>query len=89
MEDTVSDKQMEFQKRTLEPGWAEVRIVMQRPGDDSPDFTVTGEDARLRWIKLVLSTASGIAHMLHDHETEIALVELWTHMEDAHHASRG
>ena len=57
-------------KTTIAPGWAEIRIVTKRPLDDTPDFDLMGEAARLKIAKTVVSMAAGIARVLGDEKFE-------------------
>lgn len=57
-------------KRTIEPGWAEIRIVMQRKIPDSPDFDLLGQAARTKLQKTIVAMAAGMANMLGDEKFE-------------------
>ena len=49
---------MEIAKRTVAPGWTEIRIVVARP--DTPDYKAVGDEAALAIAHFVLSFASGL-----------------------------
>lgn len=57
-------------KKTLAPGWAEITIVTRRGYNDSPDFELTGEPARLKIAKLILSMAAGFGTAFGDDRFE-------------------
>jgi hypothetical protein len=69
--------EIEFHKKTLGDGFAEIRVVIPRPSSDSPDISVTGELARKTWIKFVLATSAGIAHSCNWRELAVAISDLW------------
>jgi hypothetical protein len=57
-------------KTTTRPGWAEIHIVTRRPLEDSPDFDLMGEAARMKIAKTIVSMVSGIAHVFGDEKFE-------------------
>lgn len=59
---------VEIQKRTLQRGWTELRIVLNRP--DTPDFKYEGDEALMHIAHFVLSFAAGMAHSLGAHGFE-------------------
>lgn len=62
--------EFKISKRTLEAGWAEINIVTRRALNDTPDFELEGEPARLKIAKTVVSMAAGIALVLGDERFE-------------------
>jgi hypothetical protein len=65
-----------FSKTTIAPGWAELRVVVPRVADDSPDFAIEGVEARERFTKFVLAYAAGFACARGRFELEADLFEL-------------
>jgi hypothetical protein len=87
----MSDR-FEFCKRTIEDGWAEYRVAMERARGDAitaPDYELSGEQARLRFAKFVLATAAGIAHSMGEGAIDSALLELWARIEEGEVGTRG
>ena len=62
----VDFSQMEFEERTVKPGWREIRILAPIPTDKPPppDFKLTGNEARKRLIRYVLASASAFVPTL-------------------------
>jgi len=72
----MAERTYEFEKRTLENGWVEVRIITLRPLV-TPDYKLQGDEARPRIAHFFLSGAAGIADMMGVPSLSGALGDLW------------
>lgn len=70
----------EIEKRTLEGGWVEWRLVTQRPMV-TPDFKLSGIEARLRIAHLFVSSAAGICDHMGVPQLSAALGDMWDLVE--------
>lgn len=70
-----------FQRHNVAPGWAEIRLVVPVPEDDTREYGFTGELARFATIKWVLAYASGLASGYGWFYLESQLRDLWLEIE--------
>lgn len=73
----------EFSKRTVAPGWAEIRVITPRSVPDTEDYQLAGTQARLAIAQFICSSAAGIAHQMGKPELEPRLKQLWAEAADA------
>lgn len=70
-----TSRNIEFEKRTIAPGWTELRLVIARP--DTPDYRAVGHEAALAIAHFVLSFASGLGQSQEQHAFARACRELY------------